>query len=174
MTSLPAQHTQVLPTSDGHHTRADLRMLIQAVSEGWDIKPEWKKLLPTRIAQIVADPKTKPREAIAAVMALRTMDRDNFDKLLAVYEAQTARDNPAASTSNTVNLNVGVGVNVQQTVGIPDQLAKLAMDPEKFREFARLAVSLQEPAKPAHANGTHNGTHSNGTHSNGTHNGQHT
>lgn len=148
-------------------------MLIQAVSEGWDIKPEWKRALPARIAKIVADPNTKPRDAIAAILALRTMDRDNFDKLFAVYEAQTARDNPAASTSNTVNLNVGVGVQVQQS-GVPDQLAKLAMDPEKFREFAKLAASLQEPAKPAHANWHANG-HTNGATSNGhAHNGQHT
>lgn len=159
MTALPAQHAQVLPTSDGHHTRADLRLVMQAASEGWDIKPEWKKLLPLRIAQIVADPKTKPREAIAAVMALRTMDRDNFDKLMAMHE-QTRE--PTAGTSSTVNVNVGVAV---QTQGVPDQLAKLAMNPEKFREFARLAASLQAPSKPTpdHENGNgHSNGHANG------------
>lgn len=129
--------TSILPTSDGHHDRMDLGMIRRAIREGWDIKPEWKKTLPTRMARIVADPDSKNREAIGAFQALRMAEADRVDQMFRLYGLENADASPQHPTIDTVNINNNGPI-----------MASLAADPDRFREFAKLAATVKQDAPP--------------------------
>ena len=66
-----------LPTSDGHHTRADLVVVRQAVTQGWNVPAEWRERLPRILLDIAINSK-KPRERRMAIEGLRKMMDSNL------------------------------------------------------------------------------------------------
>tara|TARA_R100000458_G_C8274885_1_gene249865 strand:+ start:686 stop:1036 length:351 start_codon:yes stop_codon:yes gene_type:complete len=59
--------------------RESLRMIKQAVTNGWDIPAEWKGALPGLCMTIAMDELRGDRERLRAVEILRAMQRDNLD-----------------------------------------------------------------------------------------------
>ena len=145
----------ILPSGDGHHDRMDLALIRRASRQGWAIPDDLKRVLPRRMAQIVADPASSKREATGAFQALRMASADNFNQMVEVYKLE----NPAAAAGNQPGLTVNVGT-VNATV-----MNSLAADPDRFREFARLAAAVnQPPPQPPQpptppTNARNNGTH---------------
>lgn len=72
----------ILPTSDGHHDRADMAMVWHAVKAGWKIPDDWKATLPQVAAKIAADPSKSDRDRLRALELLEKLDGSNFAKLL--------------------------------------------------------------------------------------------
>lgn len=72
----------ILPSSDGHHDRADMAMVWRAVQKGWRIPDEWKDTLPTVAAKIAADPSKSDRDRLRALELLNKLDDANFAKLI--------------------------------------------------------------------------------------------
>ena len=76
----------------------DTRMMAKAMTQRWDMKPEYKAAIISRLVRIVADPESSPREVTAASKALiaaeaqnQTDDRnsetnDNRSRFLAIAE----------------------------------------------------------------------------------------
>ena len=58
--------------------RESLRMLKQALSNGWDIPADWKGALPKLCMKIALDEKRGDRERLRAMEVLRSMNRDNL------------------------------------------------------------------------------------------------
>jgi hypothetical protein len=67
----------LLPTSDGHHNRADLAMIERAVRHGWKIPLEWTDKLPEVAARIAADTGKNDRERLRALELIAALLRDN-------------------------------------------------------------------------------------------------
>ncbi len=81
---------EILPTSDGHHTRADIALVGRAVRQRWGIPPEIRTELPAAMRQIVnkesvtildswgvAIEVSNDRERIAAAKVLVAMEGQN-------------------------------------------------------------------------------------------------
>lgn len=63
----------------GAVSRESLRMIKQAVGNGWEIPDQWKAALPTLCAKIATDDNRGDRERLRAIEILRAMTRDNID-----------------------------------------------------------------------------------------------
>jgi len=89
----------ILPTSDGHHDRADMVMVWRAVQKGWKIPDEWKDTLPTVAAKIAADPSKSDRDRLRALELLNKLDDANFAKLL-----EAAKRNDDGEEKSTIRV----------------------------------------------------------------------
>lgn len=74
--------TAILPSSDGHHDRADMAAVWRAIKSGWRIPDEWKSTLPQVAAKIAADPSKPDRDRLRALELLAKLDTENFGRLL--------------------------------------------------------------------------------------------
>ena len=72
----------VLPTSDGHHDRADMRLLLRAVNNGWIIPDNLKVDIPCELDRIMRDTGEGTRERLRAMELLASLDGANFAKLI--------------------------------------------------------------------------------------------
>lgn len=126
----------ILPTSDGHHDRMDMRMVQRAVNERWPIPTEYKKVIVTEAMRYVADRSKSDKARQRAMDMLAKLDKDNHDRLMDAIKLEHAESNPA-NPAHPLTVNVGIVV--------PGQVQQLAADPDKFREFAKLAESVQSP-----------------------------
>lgn len=66
----------MLPTTDGHHSRGDLRMIGRAVRERWDLPPGTADVVPQVMLGIV-EKCEEDRERIAAARVIVTMMGQN-------------------------------------------------------------------------------------------------
>ena len=55
----------------------DTRMMAKAMTQRWDIKPEYRDAIVKRLARIVIDPSSSPREVTAASKALMSAEAQN-------------------------------------------------------------------------------------------------
>lgn len=92
-----AEQANILPTSDGHHDRADLAMLRRAIRRRWPIKPELKALALAAIEERLADG-DRPDLQIAAAKTLATMEGQNL-------QADIARARVGEGNMNTGIVN---------------------------------------------------------------------
>jgi len=74
--------SRLLPTSDGHHDRADMRLLLRAVKNGWVIPDNLKVDIPCELERIMRDGTAGTRERLRAMELLSNLDGSNFTKLL--------------------------------------------------------------------------------------------
>src|SRR6056297_1540160 len=55
----------------------DTRMIAKALTQRWEIKPEYRDALIRRLIKIIADPSSSPREVTAASKALISAEAQN-------------------------------------------------------------------------------------------------
>ena len=55
----------------------DTRMMAKALEQRWPIKPEYRQAIVNRLVQIVANPKSSPREVTAASRSLLSAEAQN-------------------------------------------------------------------------------------------------
>lgn len=67
---------KILPTSDGHHTRGDLKMMASAVNRRWIIPKNVKEEMPAVIGTIALTSDSE-RERIAAAKVIVAMEGQN-------------------------------------------------------------------------------------------------
>jgi hypothetical protein len=66
-----------LPTSDGHHDRADMRLVRRAARERWKVPAELRGNLHLALAHIVCNPLSSDRDRIGASKVLVQMEGQN-------------------------------------------------------------------------------------------------
>ena len=76
-------------------SRETLRMLQQAVHNGWNIPEEWKAALPRFCMGIILDKTKGDRERLRASEILRSMSRDNLDALQILDKIERLEDGSA-------------------------------------------------------------------------------
>lgn len=77
----PLTHPDAEPGGRGElqkHALSTMQTLRAAISQGWNIKPEWLQLLPGVLTAIALDPKSPRREKRQAVRTLAMMHASNI------------------------------------------------------------------------------------------------
>ena len=69
-------------------TKGSLRLLKQAIGNGWEIPDEWKGALPKLCLRIALDDNRGDRERLRAIEILRAMNRDNLDAAQAMDKVE--------------------------------------------------------------------------------------
>lgn len=104
------QSAQPLSTSDGHHTRGDLKMLETAIRKRWVMPDEKKSKLPERLCDIALY-SGREREQIAAARVIVAMEGQNqIDDHLMDKNSRLDSDKPTENQSVTVRVVKGVSM----------------------------------------------------------------
>ncbi len=63
----------------GEVSRSSLKLIKEAIGNGWQIPDQWKAALPSLCVKIAMDDNRNDRERLRAIEVLRAMSRDNLD-----------------------------------------------------------------------------------------------
>ena len=117
----------VLPTSDDHHTRADLALVGRAVRQRWGVPDSVRKELPEAMRSIVLnDDPENTRERVAAAKVLVAMEAQNQADDHA--EDKNARLDGGQSTENVVHM-----IPAPTRARVVDRLVIHAQSPTRAR-----------------------------------------
>jgi len=105
-----SQSPDIMPDpSSGLSTIESVRLVHRAVVNGWDIKPEWKQVIPKFAMQILADTSRKERDRLRAMELIRAMERDNLDAAVAYDKINRLESGQTTENVGTITLSFDKG-----------------------------------------------------------------